>query len=282
MKYTEAGTYSITYIATDECGNETRHNRTVHVHKKMTVLFTDGTLIINEISSNREANIEAHGAVVAEYVPLDSDNTYVWGSGNDQLWFNERSRIKYVEFGSPVAPDSIAYWLQLSGLESIDFTNCDCSNVASARAAFASTNITELVLPSMPNLTSIQYMCNRCYDLATVDFSNVGATAVINTQDAFQGCYALTEISFVGLAGMVDNCERMFANVNSDGHGNMQIATIYSDGALKFWQASASTNMFRSCTGLVGGNGTTFRSDVTNKDYARIDEPGTPGYFTQA
>ncbi|MBQ0166299.1 MAG: hypothetical protein KBT02_04220, partial [Treponema sp.] len=38
--------------------------------------------------------------------------------------------------------------------------------------------------------------------------------------------------------------------------------------------------MFSGCTNLVGGNGTTFSAAHTGPDYARIDAPGTPGYFT--
>ena len=39
--------------------------------------------------------------------------------------------------------------------------------------------------------------------------------------------------------------------------------------------------MFTGDTSLVGGNGTAFSSsNPTNKTYAVIDAPGTPGYFT--
>ena len=43
-----------------------------------------------------------------------------------------------------------------------------------------------------------------------------------------------------------------------------------------------SEQMFDGTTNLIGGNGTVWSS--TNPDdqtYARIDTPGTPGYFTQ-
>jgi hypothetical protein len=38
--------------------------------------------------------------------------------------------------------------------------------------------------------------------------------------------------------------------------------------------------MFSNCLALVGGNGTPYDSTHTDKTYARIDRPGTPGYFT--
>ena len=50
------------------------------------------------------------------------------------------------------------------------------------------------------------------------------------------------------------------------------------------WSTAAvvnSKNMFDNCTSLVGGNGTTFDASHTDKEYARIDKPGQPGYFTE-
>ena len=44
---------------------------------------------------------------------------------------------------------------------------------------------------------------------------------------------------------------------------------------------SISYNMFYGCTSLIGGNGTTFNSNYTDKTYARIDTNGSPGYFTR-
>ena len=39
-------------------------------------------------------------------------------------------------------------------------------------------------------------------------------------------------------------------------------------------------NTFLGCTSLVGGNGTHYDSNHVDHTYARIDAPGTPGYFT--
>jgi len=40
--------------------------------------------------------------------------------------------------------------------------------------------------------------------------------------------------------------------------------------------------MFTSSTNLVGSAGTTYNSNHTDKEYARVDDPanGKPGYFT--
>lgn len=41
------------------------------IKKFVTLLYTDGTLMMNEDSSHRAANIAAHGAVVKEYTDFD-------------------------------------------------------------------------------------------------------------------------------------------------------------------------------------------------------------------
>ena len=38
--------------------------------------------------------------------------------------------------------------------------------------------------------------------------------------------------------------------------------------------------MFTNCTSLVGGNGTTYNSNMDGITYARIDTADNPGYFT--
>ena len=40
--------------------------------------------------------------------------------------------------------------------------------------------------------------------------------------------------------------------------------------------------MFSANNNLVGGNGTRYSDDHIDKEYARIDTPSTPGYFTSA
>jgi hypothetical protein len=57
----------------------------------------------------------------------------------------------------------------------------------------------------------------------------------------------------------------------------------YNPETQKGWtniSIDTSDDMFKYDGKLVGGNGTTYNSDYTDKTYARIDEEGKPGYFT--
>ena len=45
--------------------------------------------------------------------------------------------------------------------------------------------------------------------------------------------------------------------------------------------SSAPQKMFEHTSNVVGGNGTSYVWPNYNSDYAHIDAPGNPGYFTQ-
>lgn len=283
MKYTEAGTYHLTYKAVDECGNETTETRVIEVLGKMTTLYTDGTLYINERASERELHISTHGAVVEEYEPLSATYPYVLNNASDQPWINRRNSIKQV-FIAAAKPTSMAYWFQdctnLEYLQFYDTNQFDGSECTSIRAMCANTKIVDFSgLPEMPKLTNVRFVCNSCTQLHSASFDNVNATNVTDINGAFQGCYALEEIDLSGLSGTIEACSNAFSNTS--GGGDMALTTIYSDGTLDFSQATASSNVFRACTSLVGGEGTPFNSSFIGKQYARIDNPpDAPGYFT--
>ncbi|MBO7467147.1 MAG: BspA family leucine-rich repeat surface protein, partial [Bacteroidaceae bacterium] len=58
------------------------------------------------------------------------------------------------------------------------------------------------------------------------------------------------------------------------------LKTIYVGENWSTDAVTASTQMFKGCTGLVGGNGTTYNASYIDKTYARVDAEGTPGYLS--
>ena len=60
-----------------------------------------------------------------------------------------------------------------------------------------------------------------------------------------------------------------------------QLKTIYVSDKFKTNNVSNSSNMFDSLPLIVGGNGTTYDSNHVDKEYAKVDEAGKPGYFTR-
>ena len=59
------------------------------------------------------------------------------------------------------------------------------------------------------------------------------------------------------------------------------LKTIYASDKFVTTKVTSSTNMFRSCSKLTGGQGTKYDSNYIDKTYARIDGgTSSPGYFT--
>ena len=98
-------------------------------------------------------------------------------------------------------------------------------------------------------VTDMTYMFYQCSSLTSLDLSSFNTSRVTSMTFMFYGC------------------------------SNLQ--TIYAgDG----WSTTAVRDdiwMFKGCTSLVGGQGTTYDDNHTDKDYAHIDGgPSNPGYFT--
>ena len=71
MHFDQDGTYNLVYIAEDECGNTTLAERVVEVFSLRTVLYPDGTFIINEKSTDQATNEALHGVATDVYDPFD-------------------------------------------------------------------------------------------------------------------------------------------------------------------------------------------------------------------
>jgi surface protein len=62
---------------------------------------------------------------------------------------------------------------------------------------------------------------------------------------------------------------------------NKKLTTIYAPESLSFANVTESTGMFGNCPAIVGGNGTVWTGQKTDKTYARVDKKGQAGYFTK-
>ena len=121
-----------------------------------TILYSDGTLIIDEKPENRSNNISTHGSVVKEYLPFSNNNNYVFASATNVLWYSERTSVKRVEIGQIMNPTNTSYWFRdNNNLESGDFSNLDTSNVTSMLQMFCNSGenstVTSFVLTGLEN-----------------------------------------------------------------------------------------------------------------------------------
>ena len=98
-----------------------------------TVLYDDGTFIMNELKSQSKQNEKEHGSVIATYKTLEEDKyhyDYPYDDDMDVPWYEEMNLIKRVEIGSKMQPTNTSYWFSdARHMEYGDFTNLDTSNV---------------------------------------------------------------------------------------------------------------------------------------------------------
>ena len=177
-------------------------------------------------------------------------------------------------------PTSTAYWFSgcselttIKGMENLytdDVTDMQfmfygCNNLRNLNIEGFNTE----------KVTSMYSMFCRCLSLEELDVSGFKMDNVTNTNRMFGSCYCLTTLDLSSFnTSNVKDMTRMFSVCKS-------LTTIYVNE--KKWNTANVTEgdgVFADCTVLVGGNGTKFDESHTDVEYARIDKPGSPGYFT--
>lgn len=182
---------------------------------KSTVLYTDGTLIINEMAEDRAANVAEHGEAVKIYNPYTSRVPYV---STDIPWANDRASIHSVKFGSTVKPTSTSRWFyDLANCTAMDFTGLDTSAVLSMNAMFVGCSaLTSLDLSSFDtsNVTDIGGMFYDCTSLTSLNLSSFDTSNVTNMGGGvFTNCRALTSLDLSNFdTSKVTNLGYMFTN----------------------------------------------------------------------
>ena len=111
----------------------------------------------------------------------------------------------------------------------------------------------------------------RLVSIANLD--RLHTEQVTDMSSMFRGC-SLTTLNLSGFnTANVKNMDSMFQGSNS-------LTTVNISANWNTDNVTSSTNMFTGCSAIVGGNGTTYSGSHVDKEYARLDAEGTPGYFT--
>ncbi len=125
-------------------------------------------------------------------------------------------------------------------------------------------------------VNNLGYMFCRCSKLTSIDLSHFNTSRVVELDYMFYKCSQLTVLDLSSFnTSKVAYMMLMFADCSN-------LTTIYAGEG---WTTSAveyADYMFRNCTSLVGGQGTTYNVHNIGKAYAHIDGgPINPGYFTE-
>ena len=200
------------------------------------------------------------------------------------MWMFDESPITRVVFHSSFAdarPTTTYGWFNdmfnLQSISGMEYLNT--SQVEKMSMMFSGCiNLTSLDVSNLntSNVISMTDLFSYCSSLTNLDLSNFNTSKVLYMASMFKSCRDLTNLDLSNFnTSKVLNMGYMFRNC-----GNL--STIYVGSG---WTTSAvvsSENMFKDCTKLVGGKGTTYDANHTDKTYAHIDGgTSNPGYLTE-
>ena len=158
-----------------------------------------------------------------------------------------------------------------------NFSNWDTSSVTTTEGMFynckGNSFNPDLVDWDTSNVTNTRYMF--AYNSGTSfnpNVSNWNVSNLVNTEYMFRNCSGLTKLDLHNWnPTALEISSYMFYNCTN-------LKTIYCNYT---WSATSSTSMFQNCSNLVGQNGTSYNGTYINIAYAKLDESGSPGYFTK-
>ena len=175
--------------------------------------------------------------------------------------------------------------IEIIGLESFDTSNVtDMSGMFFADKKLKSLNLSSF---DTSKVTDMQTMFEAVDSIETLDLSNFNTSNVISMFRMFACEYDYTmgrlintnkQLRYLDLSSF--DTSNVY-NMNDMFLGNKNLTTLLASSSFNTNNVTDSNRMFSACSSIVGGNGTTYDSNFIDKTYARIDAPGTPGYFTQ-
>ena len=181
-------------------------------------------------------------------------------------------------FNTENVTDMSQMFRDCNALTSLNLSSFNTQKVTDMAQMFLGCGaLTDLDLSSFntENVTSMYYMFARCLKLPSLDLSHFDTGKVTNMTCMFGNCKTLSYLELSNFkTDNVQKMEQMFIDCEN-------LKTIFRDNDWNTENVTNADKMFSGCTSLVGGNGTAYDAEHIDKEYARIDRAGTPGYFTK-
>jgi uncharacterized repeat protein (TIGR02543 family) len=208
--------------------------------------------------------------------------TLVWGE------FNKSNK-----WGDEVIASAVT---SVTATNQVSFTG-DCTSLFKNFTECTSMNLGDVNTDSLTNMNSMFLFCSS---LTTLDLSGWNTGKVTSMSSLFAGCESLTSLDLTGwntakvtaMYSLFNGCTSLQSlDLSSWNTGRVRsmylmfdgctsLTTIYVGEGWSTEEVNSSDNMFRECDILKGGMGTAPQHNKINKEYARIDMPDAPGYFT--
>ena len=158
-----------------------------------------------------------------------------------------------------------------SGLTTLDVSKFDTGNVTNMVDMFhGCSGLTALDVSGFDtgNVTDMGGMFSYCENLTALDVSGFDTGNVTDMGGMFCCCSGLTSLDVSGFdTGNVTNMGDMFS-------GCENLVSIFIGDGWNTNNVEESDNMFDGCESIVGEDGTTYDSSVTDKTKAHADDGG--------
>ncbi len=173
----------------------------------------------------------------------------------------------------------------------VNWSNLDTSHVTDMSLMFYGiydvTNINNLNTSNVVNMSSVFLESGDCDNPGPIDLTGWNTSRVTRMNNMFdQSCYTAINLGSFNTANVTDMANMFYASTVTTIYASSNFVTTSLGSG--YWGNGGGyvngggDNMFLSAYNLVGGNGTHFDDNHIDELYARIDAPGTPGYFTAA
>ena len=240
------------------------------------------------------------------FVDARPRSTYAWFKGQEDL----KSVVGISNLNTKQVTDMAYMFSNCLSLTSLDVTHFDTSNVTDMSTMF--TNCQSLKRLDVThfdtrNVTSMRYLFAGCKSLTSLDVTHFDTRNVTNMSSMFSDCLSLTslDVTHFDTSNVTDMSNMFFccdyesldlSNFNTQKvntyfcifSGCTHLSTIYVGHEWVIKNDANTSQMFRHCSKLVGGQGTAYTDvyDMTNTvsdlRFAHVDGgEDHPGFFTE-
>ena len=167
-------------------------------------------------------------------------------------------------------------------LTNLNISNFDTSEVSSMPEMFQATGLSTLDLShfNTSKVWNMISMFKSSSNLTNLNLSSFNTSRVTDMNSMFRGTTSLINLDLSSFD--TKNVQRALSMFDSSGVHRIEVAANQFDmRSIDRRYGDGSRDMFNNAVNLVGGNGTVYGSSYSNnRDYAHVDAPGNPGYFT--
>lgn len=258
----------------------------------MTGVFQNSSRITSlDLSSWNTSAVKSMNGLFSDMSSLNSLNISNFNTSNVTTMaamFNGAKSLTSLDlshFDTSKVIDMVSMFKDMQSLQTINLSGFNTSNVKDMSYMFLMTSankppITDLDLSSFntSKVTNMQAMFAGLTNLQSLNLSSFDTRNVTNMQSMFSDTFVTHPNGVLDISSFdtsrVNNMSFMF--------WGMKVKTIYaSPSFVTNSLSSQSSSIFAQNDYLTGGNGTTFAPPNHYPNFAHIDVPGNPGYFTR-